>query len=574
MGSALTPEPAVERTGEALASIGHDVILDALSDAIVAADDGNRIVYCNPAAERLLGWPPGELRGRPLIDIVPPQLRDAHLDGFARFLRTNTPRLIGTAVRVPALRRDGSEVEVELTLSAFETGNGRRVFVASLRDLADRVELERQQAMTSYFRATSEVAVLLGLSGTVHTLEGAAPLVLEAIGTSLDWQLGALWLVGDDPDTLCCQEVWCAPDVDAEEFTRLTRDTTFHRGTGLPGEAWERGGPVWVEDLAEAHTYPRSAVANALGLHAGFAFPIMSEGRFLGAIEFFHRERKPVDPDLVGVVATIGGQLAQFLERRRAEQEVRASGQRFAALARTLQASLLPPHLPDIPGLEVGGRYRPAGMGADVGGDFYDLFPVRGTAWGVVMGDVCGKGAEAATVTALARYTLRAAVMRTRRPRNVLAVLNEAMNRQEEVGRFITVAFATVRPADGHADVVVSLGGHPPPVVLRADGQASLVGRPGTILGILESPALYDHAVHLAPGESIVFYTDGVTEAPRGDEQFGEGRLLKAVQSAAGQDADGVAATIEAAVDQFRTGEARDDLAILVVRVPSGGSGI
>ncbi|HVF76034.1 MAG TPA: SpoIIE family protein phosphatase [Acidimicrobiales bacterium] len=574
MASARRPEPAVELPGEALASIGHDVILDALSDAIVAADDGNRIVYCNPAAENLLGWPAGELRGHALVEIVPPQLRDAHLDGFARFLRTGTARLIGTAVRVPALHRDGHEIEVELTLSAFEAGEGRRVFVASLRDLSDRVQLERQQAMTSYFRATSDVAVLLGLSGTVHTLEGAAPLVLEAIGTSLGWQLGALWLVADDGETLCCQEVWCAPGVDAEEFTRLTRVTTFARGTGLPGEVWEREAPVWVEDLAQDERYPRSTLAKALGLHAGFAFPIMSEGRFLGAIDFFHGERKPVDADLVGVVATIGGQLAQFLERRRAEQEVRESGERFAALAQTLQASLLPPHLPEIPGLEVGGRYRPAGRGAEVGGDFYDLFPVRGTAWGVVMGDVCGKGAEAATVTAFARYTLRAAVMRTRRPRNVLAVLNEAMNRHEAAGRFITVAFATVRPADGHADVVVSLGGHPPPVVLRADGSARVVGRPGTILGILENPALYDHAVHLNPGDALVFYTDGVTEARRGDEQFGEERLLQAVQSAAGLAADAVAATVEGAVDEFRTGEARDDLAILVVRVPSGGSGI
>jgi PAS domain S-box-containing protein len=548
-----------------LASIDDRVILDELSDAVVAADDGNRIVYCNPAAERLLGRAPGDLQGRSLLTIVPERFHEAHLGGFSRFLMTGEPRLIGTAVRVPALHADGHEVEVELTLAAFRTADDRQLFVASLRDLSDRVQLERQTAMTSYFRATTEVAVLLGLSGTVTNLEAAAPLVLEAIGTSLGWPVGALWLV--DEDRLRCLEAWHAPEVDGSDLERLTRTLSFDHGVGVPGQVWATGKPVWVQDIADTDL-PRGTTAAELGLHALFAFPVMSEGRCLGVIEFFHGEAKSIDADLLGVVATIGAQLGQFLERRRAEQELRASGDRFASLARTLQASLLPPHLPEIPGLDVAASYRPSGIGAEVGGDFYDIFPTRGSAWGVVIGDVCGKGAEAATATALARYTTRAAVMRARRPRNVLATLNEAMIRQDEYGRFITVTFASLRPYEGHAEVVLALGGHPQPVLLTAEGRATFVGKPGTVLGVVEKPDLSDQAVHLGAGDALVFYTDGVTEARGPDGQFGDERLLAAVAQAAGGDAEAIVEVLRNAVDAFEDGASRDDLAILVVRVP------
>ena len=555
----------VEQTSTPLTAIDDRVILDELSDAVVAADDANRIIYCNPAAERLLGWPRGELHGRPLLTIIPDRFHDAHLSGFSRFLLTGEARLIGNAVRVPALHSQGHEVEVELTLSAFRTGASHQLFVASLRDLTDRVQLERQTAMTSYFRATTEVAVLLGLSGTVTTLEAAAPLVLEAIGSSLDWPVGALWLVDDE--CLRCLDAWHAPDIAAGDLERLTRELTFDRGVGLPGQVWASGDPVWVEDLA-ATDLPRGATAADLGLHAAFGFPIMSEGRVLGVIEFLHREAKAVDPDLLGVVATVGAQLGQFLERQRAEQEVRAAGERFASLAHTLQASLLPPHLPEIPGLDIAAVYRPAGVGGEVGGDFYDLFPTRGTAWGVVIGDVCGKGAEAATATALARYTIRAAVMRARRPRNVLGTLNEAMIRHDENGRFITVTFASIRRQGAHAEVVLSLGGHPQPVLLGADGQATFVGKPGTVLGVVDRPDLSDQTLQLKPGDALVFYTDGVTEARGSQGQFGDDRLLAAVAQAAGGDAETVVQILRNAVDEFEDGASRDDLAILVVRVP------
>jgi sigma-B regulation protein RsbU (phosphoserine phosphatase) len=290
----------------------------------------------------------------------------------------------------------------------------------------------------------------------------------------------------------------------------------------------------------------------------------------LGVVEFFHREPQPLDPDLLGVVATVGVQLGQFVDRRRAEDELRASGDRFAALAATLQASLLPPHLPAIPGVDLAARYRPAAVGMEVGGDFYDLFPTRGAGWGVVIGDVCGKGAEAATMTALARYTVRAAAMQARRPRRVLGLLNEAVLRQDDAGPFITVAYASVRSGPDGVDLVLSLGGHPQPLLVSSDGSVEPVGRPGSLLGVLDGPSLYDQAVHLRPGDALVFYTDGVTEARGAGGMLGEDGLVEAlaVAAAAGLDAGGLADAVLTAVEAFEGRAAQDDLAVLVLRVP------
>ena len=182
-------------------------------------------------------------------------------------------------------------------------------------------------------------------------------------------------------------------------------------------------------------------------------------------------------------------------------------------IARTLQQSLLPVELPDIPGVEAAARFRPTGEGNEVGGDFYDVFETGSRGWTIVMGDVCGKGPDAAAVTALARYTLRAAAMRELLPSRSLAVLNEALLRQRDDRRFCTVAYAYLEKLDDGARVGISTGGHPLPLLLRADGSVEPVGAPGTLLGVVPDPNLEDRAVTLAPGDALVFYTDGVIES-------------------------------------------------------------
>jgi serine phosphatase RsbU (regulator of sigma subunit) len=171
-------------------------------------------------------------------------------------------------------------------------------------------------------------------------------------------------------------------------------------------------------------------------------------------------------------------------------------------------------------------------------------------------------------VTALARYTLRAAAMRERLPSRSLAVLNEALLRQRDDRRFCTVAYAYIEKLDQGARAGISVGGHPLPLVLRVDGSVEAVGAPGTLLGVVDDPRLDDHAVMLEPGDTLVFYTDGVIESRVSTNGvLDERRLAELVATCAGRGADAIAATIEEAAVLSQNGTPKDDIAVLVLRI-------
>ena len=264
--------------------------------------------------------------------------------------------------------------------------------------------------------------------------------------------------------------------------------------------------------------------------------------------------------------------LAAVASREAALQAVEEHGAKRAELARTLQESLMPPRLPGIPGLQVADSYAAGGTGAEVLGDFYDVFPsVRGS-WGLVVGDVCGQGAPAAKSTALARYTLRAQAHRGSRPSVILARLNRALlDWETEDRRFLTAIYATVRPIlAGGALVQVSAAGHPLALVRRADGTVSALGRPGTLLGLVAEPELHDARRLLRPGDSLVMFTDGVTEARSHlDRQFfGDNRLEDLVAALGGVPAARMADAIVKSTRSFSGGNITDDTVVLVLKVP------
>jgi PAS domain-containing protein len=237
-----------------------------------------------------------------------------------------------------------------------------------------------------------------------------------------------------------------------------------------------------------------------------------------------------------------------------------------ATIAHTLQQSLLPPELPEIPGVEAAAHYRPAGEGIEVGGDFYDVFATGEREWFAVMGDVCGKGAPAAAVTAMVRYTIRAAVMRNRSPAGILRWLNAAMLRQR-AGRFVTLAIARLElEPDGTVIVTVSSGGHPLPRILRSTGLVEELGTNGTLLGVLDDVDLDDRSAQLGPGDALVLYTDGLTEvtAPR---VWSRAHLDAAIGGARRRSAQGIVEHLAAQAEAEAEGPPRDDLALLALRV-------
>jgi serine phosphatase RsbU (regulator of sigma subunit) len=236
-------------------------------------------------------------------------------------------------------------------------------------------------------------------------------------------------------------------------------------------------------------------------------------------------------------------------------------------VAETLQRSLLPGHLPDMEGAELTARYDPAQTGVDVGGDFYDAFDVEGD-WVLVLGDVRGKGAQAAALTAMVRYSLRALASGEGHPSAILARLNQAILRQQQDDeQFCTVVLARLTPTGEGFRVSACSGGHPLPLVVRADGSLTKLGSPGGLLGLLPEIPLVEAATELGPGDALVLYTDGVTEAHRGHQLFGDEGLSAVLTGCAGSGAEAVADAVQRAVQEFTHGPRRDDVAVLVLSV-------
>ena len=300
-------------------------------------------------------------------------------------------------------------------------------------------------------------------------------------------------------------------------------------------------------------------------VHAAVVAPMRARGRMVGAIAIVSFGDRRFSEDDVRIVRELARRAAFAVDNARREKETNY-------IAERLQRSLLPPHLPNIRGVDIATRFRPAGDRNEVGGDFYDIFQTGPNRWAITIGDVCGKGADAAAVTALARHTLRATAIRGgESPDELLRTLNDAMLVDNPTDfQFCTVAFAGLELRNGSTRLEVSSGGHPLPVVLRAGGEVESAGEPGTLLGVVPDPTLSCAEMELFGGDTLVFYTDGITEARTPQGLFGHEGLLRALQTCAGCDAAEIAERIDQSMLDVQTGGLRDDVALVVVQVSEG----
>ena len=250
-----------------------------------------------------------------------------------------------------------------------------------------------------------------------------------------------------------------------------------------------------------------------------------------------------------------------------AKQRAEQSEQRAVRLARTLQQTLIPPGTPDIPGLDLAAAYRPAGRGDEVGGDFYDVFQLGDGDWVVTLGDVCGKGAEAAVVTSLVRHTVRALAVSERSPADLLNQLNDILLSSSDPDRFCTVVVLRLHRTDDGWEVTGSSGGHPLPYLVRAGAAPVPLGEPGMLVGVFAGTSYAESTVPLAPGDALFAYTDGATEARSGDAFFGDERLVETLSPPAG--AAALVQRVLGEVLDFQDQLPRDDIALLAVRVPA-----
>ena len=331
---------------------------------------------------------------------------------------------------------------------------------------------------------------------------------------------------------------------------------TIPAGKGFAGRVMAERRP-----LALYGEEPRRIVVNPVlrDVRALLGIPLIVKGRVRGVLHvgsLHDRRFSEKELSLIGLAAdraALGIEHARIYERER-------------SIAETLQRSLLPDRLPDIPGFDIAASYEAAGEGYDVGGDFYDAFAVDGR-WLVVIGDVCGKGPEAAALTALTRYTLRAEATHEPRPAALLGLLNGAILQQRSDQRFCTAACALIERSNaGVAAVTVCVGGHPLPLIVRADGRVEAFGRPGTPIGMVDDPSLLEETTTLAPGETIVFYTDGLLDAHAPQRILGEADVAELLAASAGSSPSTLVSRLDRDVAGQSATPARDDVAIVAIR--------
>ena len=488
--------------------------------------------------------------GHPEADVVP---------SYEQVLSTGEPLL--DCELTTSAAHDARHWNVSFTPVTHADGSVTGVIV-SVVDVTERralLDAERDARVRADFLARSGAI----LDASLDYEETLRSVVQIAIPEVADWCAVS---VLDDSGVL--QEVATAHvdeaqrELGAEITRRFPPDPTADSGTygvARSGEtAYVR--EVTNEMLEAGIPDPEHLdLIRRLGLRSVIIAALKARGRVFGTFSLASAE---------------SGRLFEQLDVQLAEELAARAGMAIdnarlyterSRIAHTLQVKLLPERLPEIPRALMAARYRAAGELNEVGGDFYDVFQRSPTEWAIVVGDVSGKGAEAAAVTALARYTLRAAALEDAPPSGALQRLNTAML-YDETSQFATVVMAYLSSGpDGSIDLRLALAGHPAPAVVRRDGTVEMVGRYGTIVGLRPDINVHDMDVRLEADEVLLLYTDGVTEAGPRRTPFGEAGLVSVLTGMGGHTPQAVVDAVERAVVAAQPGDPRDDIALLAI---------
>ncbi|HTW41598.1 MAG TPA: SpoIIE family protein phosphatase [Solirubrobacteraceae bacterium] len=551
---------AVERRLEA--------VLRNLAEAITVVDGAGRTVFANQAALEFLGLAspaelaqakPGEIMSRFIV--LSESGQELELDAMpARRLFRGEPApplLVRNIVRAT-----GEERWVIVRASPIvDPETGRMAYAANVFE--DVTQVKRAQLAEAFMAGASRV--LASSMDYGETLQRVARL---AAGQLADWcavdvlgergQLERVAVHHDDPEKLALAEL-------LDRSYRPTLDEALGVGAVIRSGEARMFNDISAEALA---SYARDAehlrLLRQMGARDVIIVPLAAPARTLGAITLVSSRngRRLVDADLE-VAVRLGRRAGTAVESARLYTE-------RSRIARVLQRALLPDSLPDMPGFQIAASYRPAGELDEVGGDFYDVFPCGGGSWMLVIGDVCGKGAEAASVTALARHTLRAVSMLEMPPAAMLELLHRTLRQQEPEGQMCTVCVVVVGSPGVCARLTIALAGHPRPLIVGPGETASAVGEPGTVLGMVDPITVSEVAVELCQEQTLLLYTDGVPEAARARAQpaLAPEKLSARVHGLALQD---MLQVIETAAVESADGQPQDDIALLGLRLAEAG---
>src|ERR671914_175990 len=410
---------------------------------------------------------------------------------------------------------------------------------------------EERRARATAEHAEDRLRKLQAVSDAANAATGLDELVGRVLPVVRDAVLahGASFLLLSDDG----RELLARGRVGAEEEAD---DTVIPLGAGASGRIAATGRPLVISELTA-----EDVISRALEQRRSYVgVPVRVGGRVVGVLHASSREPGAFDEDDADFLQSIADSLALTIDRARSfDQRDR--------MASALERALLPMSLPRVPGFEIATMYRPSHFGTEVGGDFYDVFG-EGRTWYLAIGDVCGKGPEAAAIMGMTRIALRSLAREDdERPLpEVLGLLNGFFQESELMGdRFCTVCVARLELSNGRSTVTTCLGGHPPPLLVRSDGSLGTVGTPGSLLGLFADVSLHDAGAELRQGDTIALFTDGVTELSVEHPDEGESMLRSALVAAATEEAAGIVKTVERTLLDPR-GSLRDDAALVVAK--------
>jgi PAS domain S-box-containing protein len=541
-----------------------EAILIGLAEAVTVIDGDGRTVFANRAAVELLGASSVEelTRARPgsIMDrfvVLDEDGQPLSLDQMPgrRLLRGEqpTPLLVRNIVKATGRER----WLIARASPIADPDSGRPLYAVNVFE--DITEVKRNQIAENFLAEASRV--LASSLDHQRTLEQIAELAVPRFGdwcsVSLLAERGPIERVAlhhHDPSKL-------------DLAIRIEAAYPLHRDDpGGVAEVLRSGRAIFAEVAPDAlasfaKDQAHYGLLRELGVASVIIVPMSAGGRVLGAITLASdvSGRRLTAADLP-LMEELGRRAGIAVENSRLYTE-------RTRIASALQQALLPEDLPDLPGAELEALYAAAGELNEVGGDFYDVFEHRDGRWVLAIGDVCGKGPRAAAVTALARHTLRAAAMTGQAPRVMVESVHQALMHQPPGLDMCTLGLILVdlRPPGAH--LTIALAGHPQPVLVDSDGQARAVGRPGTLLGVLDPIHLEQAEVQMSPGDTLVLHTDGVIEAGAPARPLGEEGLRQLCSLAPSLSLEDLLRRIEATAVTHAGGSARDDIALLALRL-------
>jgi PAS domain S-box-containing protein len=529
------------------------LVLDTAPDAFISIDGDGTVITWNRAAEAMFGWTFGETVGQELREFIfPPDGRDDH-DARRQDLIDAPEQVKVVQFEVDLQRRDGSTFPAEETISRVRIG-GEVLISAFIRDISGR--RRRQQEREALLR---EQAARAEAERVAEMISGMQLLVDAALAhRTLDEILGDLvtrvrGVLGADAATVYVTEEGERLVPRATSGTRPAQGTPVPFGDGFAGRVAVAREAVLEQDFEPSRI--RDPAMRALGLRSLIGVPLMAESEVRGVLVVGAADARHFTAEDTGLLRLAADRVALAMEHVRVyEREHR--------IAETLQRTLLPDHLPQVPGLAVAARYLPAATESEVGGDWFDVIPIPGGSTGLVMGDVAGKGLAAASMVGQLRSALRAYALEGHEPARVVERLNRLVWSDSPENHMATLLYLVIDASDGLVRWVNA--GHMPPLLVSGEGQPSfLEGGRSVPLGVLPFPSFEEVSASIEPGGTVVLYTDGLIERPGTHIDAGMQLLVEVVGSAP-EDPDALCDhVLDVLVPE---GGTADDVALLALR--------